>query len=1680
MVHDIERDDSQTVVVLCSALCCLQARRCSPCAAPRACPPCSMSLSASLSRCSVESASTTRILVLPVGGPMARTVWENYLSELRRLGSQVSTSNLTYHAPSKDTPFKTINWRKGRMRFEFIDGAVGEGEAQRAQLTVSPPPIVTGSGGADSDTDSDADESDPAGGAASSSLPRVSCPSSLTLSYDWDELLVYKKIMAVICLCYCPTARGWTNPDSAAAAAASPHQVKKPVDPSPLAAAYEQFTGVRASLLHPGGPFIYKCYAFEGSSQEIAEKREHWAYFPSTQLSGAAHAPATSSASPLASSSADDAQLQSHWEFFLQTCLYDLAAGLLDNFEASIKKLSPNADLKSPLEAAAGGVGVTSAALLSGGSSSSSAAAADAIASRNKKVRPGRQKKYVGDYCLLAADPVSALKHFKAAADLAKSAADPIWHACALVGVADCFAAMGGLEGSDAMDAPTFLEMVVELYEEALGLLSRVPYASLLSIENSFKLARYFFAWGKRCESADVILRMYELKMDCSAHDQISLAIEAAILCHTLGFKRKFGFFLVQAAGLYRELHQSASCHALLKMATPVFRIDGFTRSVLSKEFMQQQATAGSAASEADQLAAAGDPAELALWARTFPLSPAPAESMLKFLRGGGASGGSADRRAERGFRSGGLRWVFIQKSLLEHLIFSAKQMQDELLTAGCTSYLLRTLHPWLDASYQSSIVSDLWAAARSLPLNLDSIEMDGLPVVHYLRPLQILEENKSWIDPNPGAPQEQQEHEGGMGTAHRLSRAEDAVSGDVFLSRPDDDDVPLSKRKPHRLRFVAGEPLDVEVFLANPLKVPLQLQRVSLATSGVEFEPFAASITLAPETECQRILLSGLPKAPGQLCIRGVHIRVFNLLQEHRVTAVGQGIRPLYDDLANSSYCAAVLCTEHPVSVSDLEFVAALPKLSVSYSMAGNMHQDLLLGERRRAWLLVHNVGPLPVDDLELKFDALFLAGSAQAQSSYYNNPDEIEEIKANTALRDAAAAVAAAGTGLASATRKNSTPLKSARGASGTGDEIRSPTRKLTADAALKRLHSPSHSSISGSAHAASSSTSSSHPIAAAAAVEPPKRLLVTFDPAVLAASLPLRSGCLLRIPLDLSAHVDCCGARFVLSYAESKSSRNFRATTLPISWKVESGLELRNFHVEHFVSPANNSSSTSSHNNSRTAPPSLTTDATSPSPAAASFLPPVSHLSSELAELTTDDCMLILELTNHSASASFRLSCTVDGAHYKTHSLLIDKQCDKRLILPLPRMSLGDAAADRYLRRLAQATEADPSASAWQHDALYKSLLARFHERVKLTWTSSDESHGVLVGPGSGDSASCDPASPADVSPVQLERLLPDPVRFEATLTTLGAIDDTAEDPVVGSPVFRSPQPASSSASASASVASASATPLPVLSSATRALVGRFHLLRVCARNVSSEPLRLSLTIHPFQETVNGHRDTEILRSSLLVGGSLTRGPDTLNPGDQAILEMQVAFTAVGRFQFQFVATQHQMSAEEKTQAPSATLATAAASISASGQDDTDPFALLESLAQSFPPASAASSSSALASPASHPTPPLPLPSPLRTVRRRSMLPSDAAEMTSGVDAFPAAAAADASGMESTMQRAATQRAQFQLDVESDSEAEEDETVAAATAGAPSTTVASASAPSLCYRCRDLMVVQACLQL
>lgn len=304
------------------------------------------------------------------------------------------------------------------------------------------------------------------------------------------------------------------------------------------------------------------------------------------------------------------------------------------------------------------------------------------------------------------------------------------------------------------------------------------------------------------------------------------------------------------------------------------------------------------------------------------------------------------------------------------------------------------------------------------------------------------------------------------------------------------------------QLRFVCGEPIEVELLLSNPLKVPLLLQHVSLSTEGARCDAPPLCITLPPSCLRQKLLLTLVPRETGNVKIRGTWIRACNLLWEQRVDQTGRGIRPSYDDVDNSPYCPALDLTTPPspssVDVFHLEILPSMPLLSFSFLLRGPLSHCFFLGERRRALLRLVNEGEHTVQQIELQARPQFKAGSAQSQERYYDDPREQEEMEQNrqAAARDSKKA----GLGLMSPKGSQAAP-------------------------GVQRKHSlpAAGASRSRSASSAAAGAAASAPAPAAVAAAAPSQPLIVFDPAKLQAQLPLAPGAVLNLEVDIAAHTE-----------------------------------------------------------------------------------------------------------------------------------------------------------------------------------------------------------------------------------------------------------------------------------------------------------------------------------------------------------------------------------------------------------------------------------------------------------------------------------------------------------------------------------------------------------------------------
>lgn len=110
------------------------------------------------------------------------------------------------------------------------------------------------------------------------------------------------------------------------------------------------------------------------------------------------------------------------------------------------------------------------------------------------------------------------------------------------------------------------------------------------------------------------------------------------------------------------------------------------------------------------------------------------------------------------------------------------------------------------------------------------------------------------------------------------ISARYDRIQNDtsqLFLFSPDDElQHGKLKRQVQKFELVCGESVDVEVYVSNPFQFELVIQRMELLTSGVPFQAFPQSTSLTPNTQMQKVVLSGKALQDGKLNITGCAIR--------------------------------------------------------------------------------------------------------------------------------------------------------------------------------------------------------------------------------------------------------------------------------------------------------------------------------------------------------------------------------------------------------------------------------------------------------------------------------------------------------------------------------------------------------------------------------------------------------------------------------------------------------------------------------------------------------------------------------------------------------------------------------------------------------------------------------------
>ncbi|XXQ30729.1 Trafficking protein particle complex subunit 11 domain-containing protein [Plasmodiophora brassicae] len=285
-----------------------------------------------------------------------------------------------------------------------------------------------------------------------------------------------------------------------------------PANPD-LDKAYEQFLAVKQRFPQA---VQFRCFAFEplDTQQDLVERKD-LIMFPHSD--------------------------KKHLHFYMSTVVLDMTVAICQNLMEGARTVSsmqefPHTPLDRPL--------------------------IQLDAGKRKRVLPGRLAKISADHWLLAGVVTEARDLYQAAIEATKSSGDFVWRGAALEGILAC-------------EPSASYEVSVARLEKAIRNYARKQDTQLLRIETYFRLARMAQQRRIHIDALGFLSRAYELCEALSPQDQITVAIEAAILSQQQGALRKFGLFVREAALLFSETYQWAHCLRLTQLAMPIYGLSG-------------------------------------------------------------------------------------------------------------------------------------------------------------------------------------------------------------------------------------------------------------------------------------------------------------------------------------------------------------------------------------------------------------------------------------------------------------------------------------------------------------------------------------------------------------------------------------------------------------------------------------------------------------------------------------------------------------------------------------------------------------------------------------------------------------------------------------------------------------------------------------------------------------------------------------------------------------------------------------------------------------------------------------------------------------------------------------------------------------------------------------------------
>ncbi|CAO3668784.1 unnamed protein product [Umbelopsis ramanniana] len=299
--------------------------------------------------------------------------------------------------------------------------------------------------------------------------------------------------------------------------------------------------------------------------------------------------------------------------------------------------------------------------------------------------------------------------------------------------------------------------------------------------------------------------------------------------------------------------------------------------------------------------------------------------------------------------------WPDLQIEVLRECITVSEALPDYTSMLRYTTILLRKMYKYISKEEQIRLASTIQriVAAGKKAGHVDSnINYWGVDLVKSIEAVKPIA--RKAVSP------------------HSVKRevAVTVSDGDPFIYNP----FSNKKLPSHRHAvLVTNEFTEFKVLLSNPFGFDLELQSISLSTSGAVFESTIASTTI-PANASLTIRLTGTPKEAGKLIIKGCNIKIAGFSEqeflmeatvdnkdENTKTVVTQGSKT-----TGQSSSDTIGSEAHHYA---LDVIPEQPLLKIRETSL--LHGALMLfeGENSQINIELENIGNIPVDFITLSF---------------------------------------------------------------------------------------------------------------------------------------------------------------------------------------------------------------------------------------------------------------------------------------------------------------------------------------------------------------------------------------------------------------------------------------------------------------------------------------------------------------------------------------------------------------------------------------------------------------------------------------------------------------------------------------------------------------------------------------